>query len=416
MFGFLMIGTMKKGNATLAGGKEGKTTKKIWLSETRLPSVRDTDEFLLRTRHRGDVERFAVVSRNASERTFYFAVWQRTLAFAGRRIFTRQTCTSKLYYKDGRLNVTNPKYVPEIGTLLSELGAECIAQQALALLGDGQFPLDHALGRFLNRTVLKGLVTGRITNLETLVRKFAESSFGLRNIDWKKFFHAYPHLAEIGVCNLRDYTTDFSKVLDVFADGGPSYEAKSLFFDLLKDCMLLGTKMNPCWSFKRMTLEHGRNIRMIMDREVNTLPEEPIFNEALCIREKGYSVRLLNTAKEIYQEAREMAHCLYYNYSRRIESHGYLAFSVLGPSVRGTLGMTLGLGTVSFDQFMGPHNGPISQDDRDAVLALLEKHWRDLGRATGTDALRVSRRRSDAGWAGAAIQPPALPADADLPF
>jgi len=412
---------MKKGNATLAKGKEGKVTKKIYLTETRLPSIKDTDEFLLRTRHRRDAERFAVVSRNESAGTFYFAVWHRELAFAGRRIFTRQACQNKIYYKDGRMNATNPKYVQELELLLSELGVECIARQARDLWADEQAcPLDISLGRYLNRTVLKGLVTGKITNLETLVRKFAQSSYGLRNIDWKKFFLAYPYLAEIGVCNLRDYTTDFSKVLERFADGGPSHAEKTLFFDLLKDCMLLGTVMNPCWSFKRMNQEHGRNIRKIMDKEVKTLPDNPIFNESLCIREKGYSVRLLNTAREIYQEAKEMAHCLYYNYSRRIESHGYLAFSVLGPSVRGTLGMTMGPDNVSFDQFMGPHNGFIPAETRDAVLEILQRHWRDLGRATGIGALRVSGLRGVQEAGMAAYRPMEIPAGlgqaADLPF
>lgn len=238
----------------------------------------------------------------------------------------------------------------------------------------GQITSTRFGGSITNKTLLKEILLGNITNPESFYKWIIKHSYKGVDIPWKIFRKYADSRMGISIFDLIDATTHPAEALARLLEYEEKqcWQERNLLTDTIQSALRLKEKINPQWSFKRMQAEHQRQNEAINLKKIGALCNEPITHLL-----DGYDfpegVKLLNTEREVYSEATYMKHCLHSCYYERMKKGRYIAFSIIIGEERITLGCTIGeAGFLMFDQCHSRYNGSSSDPMREFVSKLIK--------------------------------------------
>ena len=94
----------------------------------------------------------------------------------------------------------------------------------------------------------------------------------------------------------------------------------NMHYDIRKELVILGKKINSTWSAKRLMAEHTEMSRQILDLEVEDMVFEDHGYDTPCPVLPG--MELIDNNVRLYSEGRTMEHCIYsyLNYAKEREN------------------------------------------------------------------------------------------------
>lgn len=335
-------------------------SKKVHLNDCRLPDLKGktvTQKQALFDEWKDRGCEWFYIFKQWDNGDFHYAECEKRLARSGRRVFVSSrwiikagVYNGKVYNKGMSVGVTR--------RLLKELGRECLSE------------LFNCQSLTLTSYMLKGFSRGKFTNERELVSAWLRQSYHIKEpVNLKNLILALKnHRLHVSMADLRDFTTSIDKSVEFFLDDKKIYttepyqtysELHSLFIDLIKDSVFLDTRVNPEWSLKRMREVHQKNIKKILDVQMEVIDNVVYYpsDEGLTIKDDILNVELIPDLKETFRESKEMNHCIYYNYRNSLLNKHYLALRVLSPE-RCTVGINQN-GTI--DQVRSYHNHSVSE-------------------------------------------------------
>lgn len=241
------------------------------------------------------------------------------------------------------------------------------------------------ISKCLNKTLFTNIITGKITNQKQFFQKYMSISLKIPKkemVSWKLMKDALMKCCPYGneytiklvinnVTNINLGLKKLNELLDLREQGAvfvendvPEYHT---YIDTLKDAEILGKKVNPNWSSKRMQYEHT-----LMTEQINKLLMTNKANNAIymvntdsLLYYPNNTVRLLDTELDVFQEGLTMHHCLYTSYWTSIKNKNYFAFSAEYPE-RCTIGVRHTIkGEFIIDQIYKKYDANVTQETRD---------------------------------------------------
>ena len=211
---------------------------------------------------------------------------------------------------------------------------------------------------FVKSSVFRAIITHKIYNEETFYKFIEKRVFGIKNIGWR-FVKKYCLLTNghyyFNIFDLRDFTRNLEDSIDILTNT----DNLNLYYDLLTYAVKLNQIVDFKWSIKRINLEHQKQIRTVLEKEIEDKDEVPIYKNIIS----GDNIKLLNSEKEVFIEAKTMHHCLYNCYFDRIQSHNYIAFHMSSPEDCTFSAYKAGDGVI-FDQIYLSHDRPVQENTR----------------------------------------------------
>lgn len=231
---------------------------------------------------------------------------------------------------------------------------------------------------FKNKTIFRRLITNRIYNEETLYKSALSCVYQLKDISWKtvrKYYNwiygkdIWHRLGYVSLADLYYFTKNIDQTVDIL------YSSKilNIYSDLLFSAIDLNEVVDFTWSQKRIAEEHKRQTQTLMAKEISAKKETPIYD----ITNIQFSLRLLNTEKDIFLEGKVMHHCLYNCYYNKIYNHDYIAFHLDSPEDC-TLGIWMYNNKPTLDQIYKKYDQTVSEETRKYAEAFIESHQDDL--------------------------------------
>lgn len=334
-------------------------SKKVHLNDCRLPDLKGktvTQKQTLFDEWKDRGCEWFYIFKQWDNGDFHYAECEKRLVRTGRRVFVSSRWIIKAGVYNGK--VYNKGLSSTTGRLLKELGRECLSE------------LFRSRYLTLTNYMLKGFSKGKFTSERELVRAWLRQSYHITEpVNLKNLILAIKkHRIPVSMADLRDFTTSIDKAVEFFLADQKIYETGfsniyseqySLFVDLIKDAVFLDTRVNPEWSLKRMREVHQKNIKKILDVQMEVIDNVVYYpsDEGLTAQEGVLNVELIPDLKETFRESKEMNHCIYYNYRNSILNKHYLALRVLSPE-RCTVGVNQN-GTI--DQVRSYHNRSVSE-------------------------------------------------------
>jgi len=132
-------------------------------------------------------------------------------------------------------------------------------------------------GVVTNKTLLKEVLVGNITNPEAYYKWILKHTYRTDNIPWKLFRdYANSHM-RMSVYDLLDATINPKMTIEVWlaASKQNNWQFHRLLEDVIFTALRLGEKINPQWSEKRLQAEHQRHIEMIQLRKIESMDNSP---------------------------------------------------------------------------------------------------------------------------------------------
>lgn len=253
-------------------------------------------------------------------------------------------------------------------------------------------------GTITNKTLLKEVLLGNITNSESFYKWIIKHSYKGADIPWKIFRDYASSGMRLTIFDLTDATTHPAEALTRWLEleKENKWQERNLLEDTIKAALKLKEKINPQWSLKRMHAEHQRQNDAINIRKIEALGNEPITHLL-----DGYDfpegVKLLNTEREVYLEASYMKHCLHSCYYERMKKGRYIAFSIIIGGERVTLGCSLSSSGcyLQYDQCHSRYNGSSSDPMREFVHKLIKSLNQHVADVKGIEPLDLDRLITD---------------------
>jgi hypothetical protein len=242
-----------------------------------------------------------------------------------------------------------------------------------------------------NNTIVKKIISNKITNPRDFIKAFAKQSF--KNSDNVSYELLYKIFANDDRLSLRQhvdnakYATDvnqyFQKLL-AYVDAGyslnwPNYNSQAekewgVITDLIHQAKQLNRKVNVMWSSTKMNQVHTQWTKDLMQYELEDMslinyeyPEGlPVIPE----------LELVKDNHDLFTEGKVMKHCVYTNYSYQVENYGYVVFRYTDGETRGTLGIRLSeyeATKATIHQFYGKYNSSIKEEHHERIKAWLNQ-------------------------------------------
>lgn len=254
--------------------------------------------------------------------------------------------TLKLWHKTKLAYIDNDV----IHELLKQEGAEWALEQH----NNGY---DTLRPFFLHKGIFQRILKGRITNAEDLVRAWLKVDTRWREL---KISHRAKSILTlmrrgISLSDMIEFLSIVSNVeatLDMLLNGKKmgQWNAKGsdgkvirdehgnwmrewhfdwfvlndqTQYDIRKELVILGKKINSTWSAKRLMSEHTEMSRLVLDMEVEDMVLEDHGYETPCPVLPG--MELIDNNVRLYKEGRTMEHCIY-SYLNGAQSREYFHF------------------------------------------------------------------------------------------
>lgn len=216
-------------------------------------------------------------------------------------------------------------------------------------------------GAITNKTLLKEVLVGNITNPETYYKWILKHTYRTESIPWKLFRdYANSHM-RMSIYDLLDATINPKMAIEVWLEARKqnNWQFRCLLEDSITTALRLGEKINPQWSEKRLTAEHQRHIERIQLKKIEAMDNYPASHifDAYDFPE---GVKWLNTEGEVFREASQMHHCLHSNYWKHIKKGDYVAFAIDHNGEHFTLGCNFNGDFCMYDQAHTIYNGSVS--------------------------------------------------------
>lgn len=295
----------------------------------------------------------------------------------GLSFYPKSTVKMKMSIVDGKMTIHDVMW-RNISDLHSRY--EWVAQITTTRFG----------GTITNKTLLKEVLLGNITNPESFYKWIIKHSYKGVDIPWKIFRGYAQSNMGLSIFDLIDATTHPAEALTRWleCDEKQCWQERNLLTDTIKSALRLKEKINPQWSLKRMQAEHQRQNEAINLKKIEALCNEPITHLL-----DGYDfpegVKLLNTEREVYSEATYMKHCLHSCYYDRMKKGKYIAFSIGIGGERVTLGCSLSSSGcyLQYDQCHSRYNGSSSDPMREFVHKLIKNLNQHIADVKGLEPL-----------------------------
>lgn len=216
-------------------------------------------------------------------------------------------------------------------------------------------------GTITNKTLLKEVLLGNITNPEAYYKWILKHTYRTDAIPWKLFREYAQSSMRISIFDIIEATINPKLTIEAYlrANDHSEWRVRNLLEDSILTALRLGEKINPQWSEKRLATEHQRHIEMIQLRTIEAMDNNPASHifDAFDFPE---GVKWLNTEGEVFREASKMHHCLHSNYWSRIKKGDYVAFAIDRHGERFTLGCRFNGDFCLYDQAHTAYNGSVS--------------------------------------------------------
>lgn len=218
----------------------------------------------------------------------------------------------------------------------------------------------------LTKGLLEKVLNGKITNPADYTRAYIKA---MRiNCSPKLLLNA---VINHGMVSANIYRgSQLAKDLNHFLDYMIRYKNQEPFnndnfshiYDLERQAMILGKKIDYMWSDKRMKEEHDAWTKEIMELEMNSVSDVQLnwLQDFHQYMPEGFT--LLDTQKKVFAEGKTMHHCIYTNYWSSIKAGRYIAIHIDTGSESATLGLNVENGKLSFNQMHGIYNRSSSQN------------------------------------------------------
>lgn len=232
-------------------------------------------------------------------------------------------------------------------------------------------------GAVTNKTLLKEVLVGNITNPEAYYKWILKHTYRTEAIPWKLFRdYANSHM-RMSIYDLVDATTNPKIAIEAWLEASKqnNWQFHRLLEDAITSALRLGEKINPQWSEKRLQAEHQRQIEMVQLLKIEAMDNSPA-SHVFDAYDFPEWVKWLNTEGGVFKEASNMHHCLHSNYWRRIKEGSYVAFAVDHNGEHFTLGCRFNGDFCMYDQAHTIYNGSVSH----ANLTWISDFIRDLDR------------------------------------
>ena len=225
-----------------------------------------------------------------------------------------------------------------------------------------------------NATILKAILTSEVYSEESLY-KFIAKKIIREDIPWKLLKEYTNMHVGISIYDLKDITTNVPEAMRTLIEiyKSSDWGLRSLYQDVFKSAIMLGDKINPKWSIKRLQEEHKRQIREIALADI-AMKEDMDLYEGYKYPYNPY-ITMLRTERDVFMEASEMHHCLHSNYWCRINDYKYMAFSINFYGERATMGVAIdAYGDLHIDQIQGPYNSSVSLSIQSICESYIEEY------------------------------------------
>lgn len=233
----------------------------------------------------------------------------------------------------------------------------------------------------INSNLMKAIISNRIYNKETLVKRIGTQIYKVKNVEWKLLAFHLEKIMGLGGYQFNPYdlylfTKDINNSLRAIKkeiEKNTTDNNLSLLKDLLLDAIKLDKKVDFSWSEKRMNQEHLNMTRELMEEELREKEAISLYDETIKKGIETTDIKLLSSEKEVFLEGKMMGHCVYTNYFNRINKKQYLAFHMHSPE-ECTIGIRVNQkGEPEFDQVYLSHNRRVADETREKVLSFFEK-------------------------------------------
>lgn len=230
-------------------------------------------------------------------------------------------------------------------------------------------------GQITNKTLLKEVLLGNITNPEAYYKWILKHTYRIDSIPWKLFREYSKSRMRVSIFDIMEATTNPKIAIEIYlrASDDSCWRFRNLLEDSIITALRLGEKINPQWSEKRLAAEHQRHIEMIQLKKIEAMDSSPASHifDAYDFPE---GVKWLNTEGEVFREASKMHHCLHSNYWSHIKKGNYVAFAIDHNGEHFTLGCRFNGDFCMYDQAHTVYNGSVSH----ANMAWINDFIRDL--------------------------------------
>ena len=235
-------------------------------------------------------------------------------------------------------------------------------------------------GQVTNKTLLKEVLLGNITNPEAYYKWILKNTYRTDSIPWK-LFRAYAKSSmSTSIYDIVEATSNPKLAIEAYlhADEHAEWGFRNLLEDSILTALRLGEKINPQWSGKRLAAEHQRHIERIQLKKIESMDNNPA-SHIFDTFDFPEGVKWLNTEGEVFREASQMHHCLHSNYWKYIKKGDYVAFAIDHNGEHFTLGCRFNGDFCMYDQAHTIYNGGVSH----ANMTWINDFIRDLDRFLG---------------------------------
>lgn len=286
----------------------------------------------------------------------------------GRTFYPKTKLTMRLAIKDGKITTMKDLTWEHIERLQNKY--EWLAQIRTCRFG----------GQITNKTLLKEVLLGNITNPEAYYKWILKHTYRIDSIPWKLFREYAKSQMRVSIFDIMEATINPKLAIEAYlhASDHSKWTFRHLLEDSITTALRLGEKINPQWSEKRLAAEHQRQIEMVQLRKIESMDHNPASHifDAFDFPE---GVKWLNTEGEVFKEASQMHHCLHSNYWKYIKKGDYVAFAVDHNDEHFTLGCRFNGDFCMYDQAHTIYNGSVSH----ANSMWINDFIRDLDRFLG---------------------------------
>lgn len=230
--------------------------------------------------------------------------------------------------------------------------------------------LDSHYNQFIHKpSILKSILLNNIYSEETLCKAILRRCYHCKELSWKSFREFLKNNTGYSIVDLMAFTKSIQNSVNIINKiyNDPD-SPRELYWDLLNSAIRLNEKVDFTWSIPRIKLEHLRQTRKLMEKEIASKSQEPLYSKPF----KTSEIELLDTELKIFQESQFMHHCLYNCYFDRIKDKTYLAFHMTSPE-ECTIGIRKNE-SWRFDQAYREYNNSISEDTKKLIFQFIEDY------------------------------------------
>ena len=292
------------------------------------------------------------------------------LTRVGNKVFSKRHSRNILYMQNNSLKIKDVEIFESFyGRIIEVFGITWTKD------------LNSNIRAFLHKgAILKSVITGRVYNEETLIKRIASTCFGVKNIEWremKKFLINNPGSnAYFSIIDLDIFTKNLNNSIRVInrLRKENNLDLLALIQDTLNNAIILNKKIDLNWSVKRLQEEHQVMIQEICKLDIDKKSDEPLYDKPI----NDDNIQMLNSEKEVFVEGMTMSHCVYVNYYKSVDNGNYQVYHMSAPE-NCTIGVRIDSdGNPSLDQAYRFKNRPIENLTRMVIQGFLEKNFQRM--------------------------------------